>query len=197
MRVVHAAALTAAAILLASITSAQGLGGVAAREREKRNATPAKPAKVYTDREVASTPTNPSLEGESTTPATEGGGTATAGAQTQPAAGASSAPGSADEQTPEQKAAAAEEKAAAAEAEAKAKAETEWRSRLEAERKVETRNAELIAKLEADLGDISSISFGPNRTRKMDLLEEAQKKLADTQANIATIEEEGRRNGYR
>ena len=52
MRVVHAAALTVAALLLASVASAQGLGDAAAREREKRKAAPAKPAKVYTEGDI-------------------------------------------------------------------------------------------------------------------------------------------------
>ena len=52
MRVIHAAALTAAALVLGSVASAQGLGDVAAREREKRKAEPAKPAKVYTEGDI-------------------------------------------------------------------------------------------------------------------------------------------------
>ncbi len=197
MRVFHAAALTAAAMLLASIASAQGLGDVAAREKEKRKATPTQPAKVYTDREVASTPTSQSLDAEpAATPAAEAGG---AGPQTEPEAGASgtSASASDDEKTPEEKAAAAEEEAAAAEAEARATAEAAWRSNMEKERTTETRQTELIARLNAELGDLSSISYGPNRTRKLNLLEETQQKLAETRANIARLEDEGRRNAYR
>jgi hypothetical protein len=187
MRVFHAAALTAAAMLLASIGSAQGLGDAAAREKEKRKATPAQPAKVYTDREVATTPTSPQLDDDpEATPVPEAGG-----------AGGSSASASDDAKTPEEKAAAEEEKAAADEAEARAKAEADWRSRLENERMTETKQTELIARLNADLGDLSSISYGPNRTRKLNLLEETQQKLAATRANIAGLEEEGRRNAYR
>ena len=51
MRLVHAAALTAAAMLLASVASAQGLGDAAAREKEKRK-TSAKPAKVFTESDL-------------------------------------------------------------------------------------------------------------------------------------------------
>src|SRR5512134_1514091 len=63
MRVVHATALTAAALLLASVASAQGLGDAAAREREKRKAAPAKPAKVYTEGDIG-----PSMAPVSATP---------------------------------------------------------------------------------------------------------------------------------
>ena len=52
MRLVHAAALTAAVLLLASVESAQGLGDAAAKERKKRKAEPAKPAKVFTDDDI-------------------------------------------------------------------------------------------------------------------------------------------------
>ena len=52
MRVVQAAALTAVAMLLTSVASAQGLGDAAARERAKRKAEPAKPAKVYTEGDI-------------------------------------------------------------------------------------------------------------------------------------------------
>jgi hypothetical protein len=193
MRVVHAAALTAAALLLTSITSAQGLGDAAAREREKRKATPAKPAKVYTDQEVASSPTTSSVDvPAASTPADSGGAEAKADSGT----GASTTAASSEGQTPEQKAAAEEAKAAAAEAEARAKAQADWRARLDAARQNAAQQTELIARLNAELGDLSQVTYGPGRDRKMKLLEETQAKLTETQANIANLEDEGRRNGY-
>jgi len=191
MRVVHAAALTAAAILLASITSAQGIGAAAAREKERRNTAPAKPVKVYTDNEVASSPTSTAPEvqpaaGETTTAAQGGAGTQ-----------ASSAAGSAEPQTDEEKAKAAEAKAEAAAAEAQAKAQTEWRGRLDAERQEESRCTELIGKLNAELGNLAGMSYSAARAQNLSLLEETKQKLAQAQANIARLQDEGRRNGYR
>src|SRR5512138_868559 len=126
MRVIHSAALTAAALLLASITSAQGLGDAAAREKAKRQASPAKPTKVYTDQEVASSPTTSADLPAESAPADAGGGAggseakpASEGTSGSEAGGTSAAAAPAEEQTPEQKAAAEEEKAAAAEAAAK------------------------------------------------------------------------------
>lgn len=206
MRVFHAAALTAAAMLLASITSAQGLGTAAAREREKRSSAPAKPVKVYTDREVASTPTSV-VDAPQATPAAGGsaggGAVPETGSVVAPEGSVSGSapeggtPAVAEEQTPEQKAAAEEEKAAAAEAEARVKAEEDWRGRLEKERKAEATYTEQVARLNAVLGDLSSVSYGANRAQQMNRLEEAKQKLAAAQANIAALEEEGRRNAYR
>ena len=48
MRLLSAATLTGAVLLLASVASAQGLGDAAAKEKQKRKASP-KTAKVYTD----------------------------------------------------------------------------------------------------------------------------------------------------
>jgi len=48
MRLLNAATLTGAVVLLASVASAQGIGEAAAKEKQKRKASP-KTAKVYTD----------------------------------------------------------------------------------------------------------------------------------------------------
>src|SRR4029453_5630112 len=48
MRLLPAATLTGAVLLLASVASAQGIGAPPAKEKQKRKASP-KTAKVYTD----------------------------------------------------------------------------------------------------------------------------------------------------
>jgi colicin import membrane protein len=225
MRVVHAAALTAAAMLLASITSAQGLGGAAAREREKRNAAPAKPVKVYTDHEVASTPVDSALDATSEAApadegaaaakgdaqaaaeggaqaATEGGAQAAAegGAQAAAEGGAQAAAEGDAQAAADGGASAKAEKDAAeekAQAEKKAKAEADWRRRMDTARKLEDAYRDVIGKLEADLGDPGTASYGPGRASKINFVEENKQKLAEMQANIAKLEEEARRNGYR
>jgi colicin import membrane protein len=179
MRVVQAAALTAAAMLFASITSAQGLGAAAAREKEKRAVAPAKPAKVYSDSEVASTPTSSAPEAA---PGQEGAAVAEGGAEAKAEGGEKS-----------EKAAAAD-KAAADE---KAAAEADWRKRMDTARKLQEAYKDVIAKLEADLGDLSTASYGPGRASKVNFVEENKQKLVEMQANIAKLEEEGRRNAYR
>jgi hypothetical protein len=191
MRMVHAAALTAAALLLASVASAQGLGDAAAREKEKRKAAPAKPAKVYTDGDISR-----SMAPASTTsdlPATA----EQAAAESQPAA-EGQAP--AEGETPAEGAAAAPAKTAEdpakAEEEARARALQAWRQKLEQARKEEAATQEFIAKVQVQVNDTSGL-YSPGRAATMALLEENQKKLAETQAKIAALEEEGRRNNYR
>jgi len=178
MRVLHAAALTTATLMLASITSAQGLGAAAAREKEKRAATPAKPVKVYTDQEIHTAPDDPVTAADAT-----GDGTA---AKT----------GTGDAKKGDAKLT-DEEKAAKAEAEAKAKAEADWRARLDQARKDAAQQTEMIGSLNAELGDLSAMTYGQGRANKLNRLEELKQQLAQTQANIANLEEEGRRNRYR
>ena len=177
MRVVQAAALTVAALLLASVASAQGLGDAAAREREKRKAAPAKPTKVYTDgdigRSMAPVSATPDLPATAE-PAAEGQAPAEGGA---PAAKAADAAAKADE-------------------EARARAEEAWRRRLEQARKEEAVYKDVIDKLQLELSDTSGGFYNPSRAAKMAFQEENKQKLAETQGRIAALEEEGRRNRY-
>jgi hypothetical protein len=177
MRLVHAAALTVAALLLASAASAQGLGDAAAREKEKRKATSAKPAKVYTEGDIGSgmapvsaTPDLPATaEGAAGKPAGEGGAKAE-GAAKDP------------------------EKAAE---EARAKAEADWRKRLDQARKEEGVYKDVIAKLQLELNDTSGGFYNPGRASRIAFQDENKQKLAEVQGRITALEEEGRRNGYR
>ena len=205
MRVVHAAALTAAALVLASVASAQGLGDTAARERNKRKAEPAKPAKVYTEGDIGPSmaPVAPDLpvtaEGAEAAPAE--GQPATEG---QPVAEGQPAPeGEAvvEGQAPAEGAPAPVSKAEAdrakAEEEARAKAEADWRKRIEQARKEAAVYQDVIDKLQAELNDISGGVYNPSRAAKMSFQEENKVLLAQAQGRIATLEEEGRRNNYR
>jgi hypothetical protein len=178
MRLVHAAALTVAALLLASAASAQGLGDAAAREKDKRKATSAKPAKVYTEgdigRSMAPVSATPDL------PATAEGA----------AAGAKSGEGEAKTEG----AATDAEKAAA---EARAKAEADWHKRLDQARKEEVAYKDVIDKLQLELNDTSGGFYNPGRASKIAFQDENKQKLAEVQGRISALEEEGRRNGYR
>jgi hypothetical protein len=181
MRVVQAAALTAAALLLASFASAQGLGSAAAREKEKRKTTGTAPAKVYKDGDLGSSvapagaiPELPPSTGED----------AAAGAA------APAAPGAPGEGQP----AAA---AAKAEADRQAEAQAAWKKRLDQARKEEDLYKDLIGKLQLELNDNTVGAYSPGRLGKVAFLEENKQKLAQVQGRIATLEDEGRRSNYR
>jgi len=201
MRVVQAAALTAAALLLTSVASAQGLGDAAAREREKRKAEPGKPAKVYTEGDIgrSMTPvsTTPDLPATAD-PAAAGGQPATEGqaaAEGQPAA-EGQAP--AEGETPVEGTAAAAKAAedpAKAEEEAQAKAAEAWRKRLDQARKEEAVYKDIIDKMQFQMNGTTDL-YSPGRTANAAFLEENKQKLAETQARIAALEDEGRRNRY-
>jgi len=180
MRLVHAAALGVAALLLASAASAQGLGAAAAREKEKRKAASAKPAKVYTEGDIG-----PGMAPVSATPEL-------------PATSADAAAGAAKPEGGEGAAAdAAPSDAEKAAEEARVKAEADWRKRLDQARKEEAVYRDVIDKLQLELNDTSGGFYNPGRASKIAFQDENKQKLAETQGRIAALEEEGRRNGYR
>jgi hypothetical protein len=181
MRVLHAATLAAAALVLASVASAQGLGDVAAKEQQKRKAEPAKPAKVYTESDIG-----PSMTPVSTQP--ELPATADKAAAGAPGEGKPAAEGAAPAGTTEQ---------ARAEEEARAKAQEDWKRRLDQARKEEAAYKDVIDKVQLELNDNTAGMFTPGRASKIAFQEETKQRLAEVQGRIATLEEEGRRNNYR
>jgi len=174
MRLLHAATLTGAVLLLASVASAQGIGEAAAKEKQKRKASP-KTAKVYTDDSI----------GRSIAPVSS---------TDQPAAtaGAAAAPAAGDKPAGTEGAAAAEKPAE----DPRVKAEAEWRQKLEQARKEEAAYQEMVTKVQLALNDTGGL-YSAGRASNLQLLEENQKKLADVKARIVGLEEEGRRNSYR
>jgi hypothetical protein len=177
MRLVHATAFTAAALLLTSVASAQGIGGAAAREKEKRNASSAKPAKVYTESDIGSSMAPVSAQDVPATPE------AAAAAKTEGGEGAAAGAAPTDA-----------EKAAE---EARVKAEADWRKRLDQARKEEGVYRDVIDKLQLELNDTSGGFYNPGRASKIAFQDENKQKLAEVQGRIGALEEEGRRNGYR
>ncbi|HEY7921685.1 MAG TPA: hypothetical protein VII62_00800 [Vicinamibacteria bacterium] len=174
MRLLHAATLTGAVLLLASVASSQGIGDAAAKEKQKRKASP-KTAKVYTDDSI----------GRSLAPVSS---------NDQPAApaGAAATPAAGDKPAGAEGAAAAEKPVE----DPRVKAEADWRQKLEQARKEEAGYQEMVTKLQLALNDTGGL-YSSGRASNVQMLEDNQKKLADVKARIATLEEEGRRNSYR
>lgn len=203
MRVVPAALLTTAALLLASVASAQGLGAAAAREKERRKAVE-KPAKVYTESDVgrsmapvSSEPVLPAAA-DAAEPATVGeapvdGQPAVAG---EPAEGADGATEGVAEGAPPPAATPAVDTAAQAAEEQRQAARESWRRKLDQARKEEAAYKDVIDKVQADLNDITGGLYSPGRASKVAFLDETKQKLAETQGRISALEEEGRRNRY-
>src|SRR5262245_45234293 len=160
MRLLHAATFIGAVVLAASVASAQGIGDAAAKEKQKRKASP-KTAKVYTDDNI----------GRSIAPVTSSDLPATAA---DAAAKGAAQPGG-DKPAGAEGAAAA---AAAAGAEKpaedpRAKAEAEWRQRLEQARKEEAGYQEMVGKIQLALNDTSGL-YSSGRAQTAQLLEENQ-----------------------
>src|SRR5262245_42653824 len=156
MRLLNAATLGGAAlVLLASVASAQGIGEAAAKEKEKRKAAP-KSAKVYTEDSIGRSmaPVSSSDAVPATDAAAKGDKPATDGA----AAGA----------------AATGEKKDKPEEDPRVKAEADWRAKLEQARKEEAGYQEMVNKVQLSLNDTSSL-YSPARAANAQLLEENQK----------------------
>lgn len=183
MRVVHAVALTAASLLLASFASAQGIGDAAAQEKAKKKQAQAqgqaKPAKVYTDTDLGAG----SVASKEPTLPTDAEAAAKAG-EKKPADAQGADAKAAGEQKP-------------AEEDQKAKAEADWRKRLDQARKDVDAYQDVVNKVQLDLNDMSGGAYSATRAAKIAFLEDNKQKLAAAQAQVASLEEEGRRNRYR
>jgi hypothetical protein len=188
MRVLHAAALAAAALLLASVTSAQGLGDAAARERQKRKAAPDKPVKVYTEgdvgRSMAPVSSAPELPATAEQAAAEG---------QPPAEGQPAAEG---KEPAEGGAPAADTAAQKAADEERERAQAAWRQQLDQARRQEAGYKEIIDRTQLQLNDLSGM-YSPSRAQAIAYLDESKQKLAEVQGRIVALEDEGRRNNYR
>jgi len=178
MRAAHVAGAAVAALLFASFASAQGLGDVAAREKEKRKAEGAEAkAKVYTEDDL----------GASIAPASSPVDLPTGDESAEGAEAAEGAGGEGGD---------ADAKSAAAQEDERAQAEEAWRKKLDQARKEEQVYQEVIDKLQLELNDMSGGVYNPGRAARINFLEENKQMLAQTQQKIATLEAEGRSNGY-
>jgi hypothetical protein len=181
MRLVPTALVSAVLLLLPAFSSAQSLGEVAAREREKRKN--AKPTKIYTERDLrgagAGAPVNIGT-GEVST------GEPAAQTPSEGAAPGGAAPGAAK---PGQK-----EKT---EDEVRAEQTKAWREQLDKANAEVTRLTGELAKLEAVAGDARTPIYGTNRDLLMTRIDELRKQLAAAQQSVDTLTEQGRRQGFR
>ena len=170
MRLLYGAALTAAFLLVAAASPAQSLGDAAAKEKARRK-TVAKPTKVITDDDLRSGGgvSSPGTESTETTPGAspEGGAAATPGKKEK----------SADDQ--------------------KAEAQAAWRKNLDAANKQVAQFQADAGQIQAALNDTSGGVYTARRATLQTQLDTTNKRLAEAQQKVASLNEEGRRNGYR
>jgi hypothetical protein len=162
--------LVAAALLAPAVLTAQSLGEVAAKEKERREKS-TKPAKAYGENDLRS------------------GGTLTGTAGSAPAA----------EPSPGASPAADGDKAAPAEptAEEQAAKQKAWqdhRARIQSEI---ARITASINSFQARLNDNTGPMYGPGRQSVAENLERAKADLVRAQADLDASDAEGRTNGYR
>ena len=170
MRGVLVAAVAAVGVLAASFASAQGLGDVATQEKQKREAAPKAETKVYTENDL--------------------------GPSVAPVGVPSSLPAEGETSSEEGEEGEDAEAAAAAE-EQRAQAEAAWRRNLERAQKEQEVYQDVIDRLQLELNDISGGVNTPARAAKIAFLEENRQLLVEAQERVATLEAEGRANGYR
>lgn len=165
-----------ATLFVPAAASAQSLGEVAAREREKRKD---KPVKVFTDTD---------LQGRSRAGSAEVvlGGTETGDKDKEK-----------KDAKPGDPAVAGTEKKEKTEDELRAERQAAWREKLQAAQQEVQRLSQEVDQLQAALNDLTGPLYGSGRGAQMSRLEEAKKQLATAQQTASDIQEEGRRNGYR
>ena len=186
MRVLQAAVALAVLAGLAEVGSAQSLGELAAKEKEKRQGKPA--PKVITEGDLSKAGKRGTVSMTGETPA-DGGEAPAEG--TTPEAGASggAAPGAGSAE----KGPAKKEKT---EDELRSERRTEWQKAydLAKERvRVHTLNVTAIQK---DLNDITGGVYTERRNQVVAMLNTEKAALATAQADFDRLDEEGRRNGW-
>ncbi len=183
MRTLWTAAIVAALAFPASPATSQDLGAAAAREKERRKAAAGK-AKSYTEADLG----KPGGSGNYNAPSGSGeaaAAPAAAGAAAGPGAGdapAAAAPGGAKQKTPE---------------EMRAEQEKAWRDRLQKANEGVATTQQRVDTLQRALNDLSQNLYGATRTQQLQQMEQAQNQLVQLRQQVADLQEEGRRNGWR
>jgi hypothetical protein len=167
---------TAALLVVPSAGFGQSLAEAAAKEKARRKAleeSNKKPAKSYSDDDLGRV-----KGGNASFPSGPDAAPPTDAAASKDAP----APGAKKEKTDDEK---------------KAEASSAWRKNLDAANQDATTSRDQVAKIQNDLNDTSSGFYGSRRATMQTQLDDAKRKLAEAEAKIADLEEQGRRNGYR
>jgi hypothetical protein len=200
MPILRAVVALAALFYLSQAASAQSLGELAEKEKEKRQGKPK--AKVITENDLGrsgkrgtisitgdtsatgeeAASTEASAETEAASAPSEAGpeAGAEAGAEGSAAAGAA-APKKGKEKTPD---------------EIEAERRAEWRKKLDNARERVSAHQQNVDAIQFDLNDPTVPFYGPARNQRLQMLEDEKAKLSAAKADLEKLEEEGRRNGW-
>jgi hypothetical protein len=170
----------AVAILIAlpSFSAAQSLAEAAAREREKRKGQ--KAGKVITEDELRRAGRGPGTANVSMS-APDPAASPAASGQAQPA-GATQAGAAPKAKTDD---------------EVRAEQEQAWRDKLKTAQEDVLRLTQAATALQNSLNDLSGNVYGSQRTNLMNQLEKTKAELQAAQAQVATLQDEGRRSRFR
>jgi hypothetical protein len=182
MRVPNLVAVAAVSLLVVpTVGFGQSLGEAAAKEKARRKAleesSKKKPVPSYSDADLG--------RAKGTNASFPSGGDATA--STDPVA-TKDAAGS-EPKDPKDKEKTEDEK--------QAEASAAWRKNLDAANKAAGTYRDQVAKIQNDLNDTSGGLYSNRRSTMLGQLDDAKKKLAESEAKVADLEDQGRRSGYR
>ena len=176
MRIPNIVAVAVSLLVVPSLGFGQSLAEAAAKEKARRKAladSNKKPAKSYSDTDLGNA--------KGANASFPRGADATA--STDPAAAKdAAASGTKKEKTDDEK---------------QAEASAAWRKSLEAANKDAAASRDQIAKIQNDLNDTSGGFYSSRRATLVSQLEDSKKRLAEAEAKVADLEEQGRRNAYR
>jgi polyhydroxyalkanoate synthesis regulator phasin len=79
----------------------------------------------------------------------------------------------------------------------RAEQERAWRERLQKANEDVGKTQERIDALQRALNDLSQNLYGATRTQQLQQMEQAQTQLGQLKQQVADLQEEGRRNGWR
>jgi hypothetical protein len=178
MRMPNLVAVAAASLLVGpSIGFGQSLGEAAAKEKARRKAlaeSNKKPARTYSDEDLSRAKgSNASFPSGPDAPAS------TDAAASKDAAGSGT---KGKEKTEDEK---------------QAEASAAWRKSLDSANQDAATYRDQIAKIQNDLNDTSGGFYSSRRSTLLSQLEAAKKKLAESEAKVGDLEDQGRRNRYR
>jgi hypothetical protein len=176
MRIRNLVAVAVSILVVPSLGFGESLAEAAAKEKARRKAleeSNKKPAKSYSDGDLGNAKgTNASFPS----------GTAPAASADPAASKDAAAPGTKKEKTDDEK---------------QAEASAAWRKSLDAANKDAAASREQISKIQNDLNDTSGGFYSSRRATLLTQLEGSKKNLAEAEAKVADLEEQGRRNAYR